>query len=185
MEWFRHRADAKTRSVERRADRPRLVAVLRNGPALDRLALAFASTLGTGFLPPIGGLWGALAGMLLAASLPSPLVSAIALAAVTVAGTLATAWVQRTTGIEDPAAITIDEVVGAWLACLLSGLQGPWLLLPFALFCLFDLTKPLPANLLDRYDSALGVMGDDLVAGVYGGLLARVAMLAWSAVQGP
>jgi phosphatidylglycerophosphatase A len=179
MEWFRTRSNAKAQSIARRAGRPRVRAILRNGPALDRAALAFASTLFTGFLP-VGGLWGAIVGTLIAAFLPSPLVSALLLGAVTVVGTVAVTRVQRSSGVEDPSEVTIDEVSGAWLACLLSGLQGPALFLPFALFCLFDATKPLPANFLDRTDSAFGVMGDDLVAGFYGGLLARVTFLVWS-----
>ena len=45
------------------------------------------------------------------------------------------------------------------------------------LFRLFDILKPFPAGLIDRrMTGGLGVVGDDLVAGVYAGLLARLVL---------
>ncbi|MCE2564033.1 phosphatidylglycerophosphatase A [Komagataeibacter sp. FNDCF1] len=76
---------------------------------------------------------------------------------------------------EDHSWIVIDEVAGMWLAMLplaplpLSGLRwadGLWLLLAFVLFRLFDITKPGPVGWFDRRHDAIGIMGDDIVAGL-------------------
>ncbi len=177
MEWFRTPSVSRARSVLRRQDRPRVRALARAGAPFDRFCLALASTFFTGFLP-LGGLWGAFAGTGVAAMMPSPLASSCLLAATIAIGIALIARVHRAAGVDDPSEVTIDEVAGAWLACLVSGLHGTALWLPLAAFCLFDATKPLPANLLDRHPGALGVMGDDLVAGLYGGLLARAVSAA-------
>jgi phosphatidylglycerophosphatase A len=54
------------------------------------------------------------------------------------------------------------------------------LLIGFVLFRLFDVLKPFPANLSQRLRGGLGVMVDDLVAGLYAlALIALVRRLGW------
>ena len=77
------------------------------------------------------------------------------------------ASVRRTAGAdEDPGWIVIDELAGQWIAML--GLRGPGiagLLASFAAFRALDILKPGPVGWADRRRGALGVMGDDAVAG--------------------
>jgi phosphatidylglycerophosphatase A len=41
----------------------------------------------------------------------------------------------------------------------------------------FDVLKPWPAGLIDRsWRGGLGVVGDDLIAGAYAGLLTRLVL---------
>jgi len=78
--------------------------------------------------------------------------------------------------------IVVDEVAGQWIALL--GLAGmapsltgslPWLLAAFGLFRLFDIAKPGPVGWVDRRHDAVGVMGDDVVAGAMAAALLLVA----------
>lgn len=66
----------------------------------------------------------------------------------------------------DPSRVTIDEVLGCWIACLLA----PWTiqgsLLALALFRFFDILKPWPVSRLDRMKGAAGVVLDDVAAGL-------------------
>lgn len=83
---------------------------------------------------------------------------------------------MRDTGIEDPGWIVIDEVCGMWMALALVSLENilehPWLLLvAFALFRFFDILKPLGIHRLERLPGAWGVMADDLLGGVYSGVI--------------
>jgi phosphatidylglycerophosphatase A len=58
-------------------------------------------------------------------------------------------------------------------------LPGTWLAagLAFLFFRLFDVVKPFPAGLIDRrVEGGLGVVGDDLVAGLYAGLASRLVL---------
>ena len=93
----------------------------------------------------------------------------------------------RTTGHEDPSECVIDELAGQWLACAfavlpLAGLLPaarvtlPGFLLAFALFRLFDIWKPWPVSWADqKLPGGLGVMADDMIAGLMAGLLVMAA----------
>lgn len=89
---------------------------------------------------------------------------------------------MRDTGIEDPGWIVIDEVCGMWMALSLvsseSVVEHPWLLLvAFALFRFFDILKPLGIHRLERLPGAWGVMADDLLGGVYSGVI--LLLIVW------
>ena len=135
-----------------------------------------ASAAGAGFLPRAPGTWGSLAAVLAGAALLASLGRpglAVGVAAVTLAGLWA---IPRAGGNADPGWVVIDEVAGMWLAML--PLHGPdWrgCLLAFACFRLLDITKPGPIGLVDRVPGRLGVMGDDLLAGLV------AAALVWAA----
>jgi phosphatidylglycerophosphatase A len=70
-------------------------------------------------------------------------------------------------GSKDPGAIVIDEVAGMTLSVLFLPLTIPVLLTGFALFRLFDVWKPFPACDSQRIRGGVGVMIDDLIAGLY------------------
>lgn len=92
---------------------------------------------------------------------------------------------------EDPKEIVIDELVGQWIALwpLSAGLWFagasptlfPWpgWVGAFLLFRAFDILKPGPVGWADRLKSPLGVMLDDVIAGVLAALC--VSLLAWIA----
>ena len=75
----------------------------------------------------------------------------------------------RNLGVHDHPAIVWDEIVG-FLATVVALPQGwPWVLAAFVLFRLFDIVKPWPIALIDKHvRGGLGIMLDDLLAGLYG-----------------
>jgi phosphatidylglycerophosphatase A len=87
--------------------------------------------------------------------------------AVTLVGTWAAHRAERQLGVKDPGAIVIDEVAGMTLAVLPFPPTPAVLLVGFFLFRLFDITKPFPARASQRAIGGLGVMVDDLIAGLY------------------
>lgn len=74
-------------------------------------------------------------------------------------------------GEHDDKSIVIDEVVGMWLALVLSSGTLLQIALSFFFFRLFDIWKP---SLIGRIDAnvkgGLGVMGDDILAGIIAGI---------------
>jgi phosphatidylglycerophosphatase A len=78
----------------------------------------------------------------------------------------------RQLGIEDPGLVVIDEVLGQWLTAA-AIVHPTWqsYVLAFALFRIFDITKPWPIRKLERLHGALGIVADDLLAGVYGAVV--------------
>lgn len=94
----------------------------------------------------------------------------LAILAVTMIGIWAATRAEELQQKKDPSIVVIDEVAGQMIA-LLSGpfwIQTWWSILSaFILFRLFDIWKPYPARRLEGLESGLGIMADDLVAGVY------------------
>lgn len=76
--------------------------------------------------------------------------------------------------IQDPPEVVIDEVAGQalTLAFVPMPLGLGWLAAGFLLFRLFDIWKPWPVSLAERQlPGGLGIMADDVVAGLYAGLV--------------
>jgi len=90
-----------------------------------------------------------------------------ALAAVVAVGIWASHRVEEVLGRKDPGVIVIDEVAGMMVAVLLLPRTPGVLLWAFLLFRLFDIWKPFPAREAQALRGGLGVVVDDLVAGVY------------------
>ena len=97
----------------------------------------------------------------------SPVALLGVLVAVTALGTWAADEAERALGSKDPGAIVIDEVAGMTLSVAAVPLTLATLVLGFLLFRLFDVVKPFPANVAQRLPGGVGVMVDDLIAGVY------------------
>jgi len=100
---------------------------------------------------------------------------------VTALGTWAADQAERALGGgKDPGAIVVDEVAGMTLSVLAVPLSLPALLAAFLLFRVFDVVKPFPANVSQRLRGGLGVMADDLIAGLYALALVLLARsLGW------
>jgi len=99
----------------------------------------------------------------------------VALLAVILVGTWAADVAERALEVKDPGAIVVDEVAGMTLSVLLVPLTPTTLVAGFVLFRIFDVAKPFPANVAQRLPGGLGVMLDDLVAGLYALLLLLLA----------
>ena len=161
--------------------------VLRRAPLAASLATAF----GVGLVPGPAGTWGSLATVLVAEGLFRGWGTAGVLllaAAATVSGPWASGRTAQERGEHDPNEVVIDEVAGQSVAlCGLhlafprlgaDGSLGTYLaalLAAFALFRLLDILKPGPIGALERLPGGLGIMADDLLAGL---LVALAFLLA-------
>ncbi len=78
---------------------------------------------------------------------------------------------ETKTGSHDDKSIVIDEVAGLWLAFILSSATITQMVLSFVFFRIFDIWKPSFIGKIDRdVKGGLGVMGDDIVAGILAGI---------------
>lgn len=144
-----------------------------------------ATWFGAGDMKPAPGTWGSAVAVALGVVIhwigSFPLL-ALATVAVTALGFWAVS--HYTAGMEDPdrSEIVIDEVAGQWLALLfpsygfwhagLPSTEFPWpgWLAAFLFFRLFDIWKPSIIGRADRESGTMGVMMDDLWAGVFAGI---------------
>jgi len=175
--------------------------------ATDYLALTIA-TCGVGYLPLAPGTWGSLVGLGVYLAVrgaamkvffdlgASPnfnllqvyygvivfeLVVALGLAWV---GTWAASRTEKLSGRKDPGKVVVDEVAGQFIALIpVPFMVTPawWaMILAFILFRFFDIVKPYPARKLESLPGGLGIMADDLIAGVYAGICVMLAVcLSW------
>jgi phosphatidylglycerophosphatase A len=110
----------------------------------------------------------------------SPPALAVVLVAVTALGVWAADEAERALAVKDPGAIVVDEVAGMTLSVLVVPLTPAVLLAGFVLFRVFDVVKPFPANVSQRIPGGVGVMIDDLIAGLYAlALLLLARRLGW------
>lgn len=148
-----------------------------------------ASFFYVGFLRPAPGTWGSLAALPVAWGLMTfagPAAIAPATMIAVFLGLWASARVIAETGEDDPSWVVIDEVAGMWLALMpvavgaaragvpVEALWPGWVV-AFLAFRLFDIWKPGPVGWADRRGDALGLMLDDLFAGVLAGIVVVIA----------
>jgi len=108
--------------------------------------------------------------------------------AITVMGIFEINKYETLTGVHDQQEIVIDEASGMWLALMIAISTATTMtyqyaeplaiILSFAAFRLFDIWKPSTIGWIDReVKGGLGVMMDDVVAGIAGGLLTAVVLM--------
>jgi phosphatidylglycerophosphatase A len=95
-------------------------------------------------------------------------------AALLALGIVAADRAARYWGVADASPIVVDEVVGYLLTMAFVPFGWRTALAGFVLFRVLDMAKPWPISALDRIKSGLGVMLDDVAAGV----------AAWAVLQG-
>jgi phosphatidylglycerophosphatase A len=149
---------------------------------------AIAHLIGTvgyvGHLKPAPGTWGSVAAFPIAFVLQLvggfPLL-ALATVVAFFKGWWATERMTQGQDDHDPSEVVIDEVVGQWIALWPVSLGAwmrdidvfamwPGLLSAFILFRLFDIWKPGPVGWADARSDSLGVMLDDVIAGLFAAL---------------
>ncbi len=149
-----------------------------------------------GHLRPAPGTWGSLAALPVALALMilgGPVLLIVATFCAFGVGWWATAVETRGKTDHDPSEIVIDEVAGQWIALwpvAIGAAQAgapvtalwPGILAAFVLFRLFDITKPGPVGWADRRGDALGVMLDDVIAGVFAALGVGLLGYLWHGV---
>jgi phosphatidylglycerophosphatase A len=149
--------------------------------AAGRVAYVLATWFGCGRSPVAPGTVGSLAAVALAALAEHflgwpPWSLAVAVVAALPLAVWASHRAAADARIEDPSFVVIDEVVGQW-ATLAGATASNWkaLLAGFLLFRLFDIWKPAPARQLEKLHGGVGIMADDVMAGIYGALVLYLA----------
>lgn len=133
----------------------------------------------SGYLPKAPGTWGSMVGVLIWIPLRTlPLWPYFAFIAVLfVIGTIAAGAAEKIVDCGDPGLVVIDEIVGQLIALAAIPAHPLWVLLGFVFFRIFDILKPFPAGWLDGHiHGGLGIMLDDVVAGLYALLVLQLGL---------
>jgi phosphatidylglycerophosphatase A len=143
----------------------------------SRIPLLIASGFGIGLIPGAPGTYASLVTVLCFSLVylvsfrivPELHVSTVCL--ISLAGVLASSAVARQRGDEDPSVVVIDEIAGQLLTFVFVPVNVAVLPLGFVLFRLFDIWKPFPIRRLESLPGGVGIMADDLLAGIYANLV--------------
>ncbi len=157
--------------------------------------MSLITVFGLGHVRPAPGTWGSMPPVLLAAALIAagfgpdehPAIYHAALAAVL----LVCSWACLAQGDEaearfgrkDPSEVVADETAGQCIPLMLlpagalatTASAAFTLVFAFVCFRVMDILKPAPAHGLQRIPGGLGILADDLVAGIYALLIVQAA----------
>ena len=130
-----------------------------------------------GYLPLIPGTFGSFAGLILFYFIQdNPVHLVLGFIIVTVTGFFICGPAENLMQKKDPPCIVIDEVSGMLLSLLFIPYDLKLMILGFFIFRLLDTLKPFPVSRLERLRGGLGIMSDDLMAGLYTNIILQVAV---------
>jgi phosphatidylglycerophosphatase A len=155
-------------------------------PNLRQIILFFATGAGTGYIPWFPGSAGTLLAIPLSLGLNRIAGVSLPLALLTLAAFfgLATWLCHEAEAIlqeKDCRRIVIDEVAGFLLANLFAPPEFKPVASAFILFRFFDIIKIFPAGRAEKISGGLGVILDDLIAGLYALTIVRL-LLFWGMI---
>jgi phosphatidylglycerophosphatase A len=136
--------------------------------------------LGLGYLPLAPGTWASLATLLPVFVIHwfFPLHETIVLGSLVVlltppAVVMSTRF-SRSEGDPDPSRVVIDEILGQMLCLVFIPVSAVSLGVGFLLFRFFDIVKPFPVGSSEKLPGGMGIVCDDLIAGLYAGLCLKL-----------
>jgi phosphatidylglycerophosphatase A len=139
----------------------------------DWAAVVIATAGFAGFLPKAPGTAGSIVGVLIYLLIEAVRIGAYyphVIIFFFIVGIWASSRVENMWG-HDSSRIVIDEVVGQMITFGIAAgryqLSAFHIALGFGLFRLFDIVKPFPIRHLERFKGGLGVVADDVGAGIY------------------
>jgi phosphatidylglycerophosphatase A len=142
-----------------------------------RLAEILATWFGCGYAPFAPGTAGSLGALLPAVALSvywgwPPWWFGVLGFAIALPGIWAADVTAKARNTKDPQLVVIDEVAGQWIAIAgMTAVNWKGWILAFALFRIFDIWKPFPVRKFESLPGGVGIVADDLMAGVYGALV--------------
>jgi phosphatidylglycerophosphatase A len=146
------------------------------------VARLIATGLFTGYAPVASGTFGTLPGVVLAVALGALELGTAARIAAIVSVVVVCIWAAdvhaREIGLKDPGVVVCDEIAGFVVTMALLPMTVATLLGAFLLFRLFDIVKPPPVRQAEALPGGLGIVADDVLAGLLANLVLR-GLLAW------
>ncbi|MDD3844815.1 MAG: phosphatidylglycerophosphatase A [Syntrophorhabdaceae bacterium] len=141
---------------------------------IDRVLSFFNTCCFVGHIPAAPGTFGSLFAAILIYLFPAVFSSPV-FAVLFIVFAVATTTMERYEG-EDPGHIVIDEFAGMCVAMAGHKVTLLTVGIGFVLFRIFDILKPFPIGRMERLRGGYGIVGDDVVAGIF----ANILLLLWT-----
>lgn len=142
---------------------------------INKMHLLIGTSFGIGFSPIAPGTIGSLVGctigiLLMRFTELHDLLLAILILIFFFLGIKSSRYLEHAWG-KDPSKVVIDEIVGMWIAMFLIPTGWTYTTAAFMLFRIFDIYKPLFIRRMENLNGGLGIMMDDVLAGVYANVI--------------
>jgi len=142
----------------------------------NSIYLHLATLFGVGRTPLMPGSAACIVAAVLYVLIRDPFVMAIFTLVATVIAFLVSGPAEAALGQKDHKHIVIDDFAGQLIAYLFIPFSWKLVFIGFFLFRMFDMLKVFPANLIEKYPGAAGVVGDDVMAGIYAAVVLHIAV---------
>ncbi len=145
--------------------------------------LFLATGFYVGYIPIAPGTFGTLAGLpfCLLFAMVSVRTAVFMIVFFSAAAVLAAHQAEKYLEKKDSGLIVIDEMVGIAVTFLMIPFTAETAVLGFYIFRILDIVKPYPIKMLEKkIQGGLGVVLDDIVAGIFGNLILRGILVLWS-----
>ena len=158
---------------------PPLKEALGKADVPGKTALILSSWFCVGFIPKAPGTFGTIAAVPLVFGMTflGEIYGGVCLCLFIVLAVLVSGKSREMLGRDDPQEVVIDEVAGFLLTLFLLPLSGLNLALGFVLFRMFDILKPLPIKHSEKIGGGIGIVLDDLIAGVFAHVCLRAVTI--------
>lgn len=142
----------------------------------DKACCMVASLFGVGYSPIMPGTAGCLVALPFYILIPNAIMFAFVTLILTGVAFVVSTPAEVAFGGKDPKFIVIDDFAGQLVTFLFIPFSWKFVLIGFFLFRMFDMLKVYPANVAEKYPGAVGVVGDDIIAGIYANIILQIAM---------
>ncbi len=139
---------------------------------MKKILFIIATFFYVGYLPAAPGTWASLVTTLLVYFIrpyweAPPYIQLVIILAVFLLGIPAASHAEKHFDKEDPRYCVIDEVAGQMISLLWIPHSIGLYAAGFLIFRFFDIVKPFPIKYLEKAPQGIGIMIDDIAAGLY------------------
>ena len=150
---------------------------MKKRPLSDKINLAIATLFGVGYTPLCPGTAACVVAVPIFFLLSNPVHFFIFTLFSVIISFPVSDRAEEIYGVKDCKKIVIDDFCGMLITLILIPKRIEFIISAFFLFRMLDMIKIPPANKLERLKGARGIVGDDLVAGIYANLILHAVRL--------
>ena len=152
---------------------------MKNLTLSSKICLWLATLFGAGYVPLMPGTAGSILAVLIYCLVKTPLSFFIITIGVVIISFPISDYAEAIFGVKDCKKIVIDDFAGMLITFLFipKDMGFLFILAGFFVFRMLDMIKIPPANLVEKYNGAKGIVGDDIVAGLYSNIILQFVRL--------
>ena len=145
---------------------------------MSRLFRSVATVFGAGYLPFAQGTMASLIALLVYYFTKGDSnICAFIITTSLVVGFITVSVSEKSFAKKDPKEIVIDEFIGMFVSLYLLPFNIYYTIGAFCLFRFFDILKPFPIKRIERFSGSVGIIMDDVAAGIYANIILQVVRL--------